>query len=147
MQILSRLPREIADFIPYLPSDDRVDILDVVERKSSKNLPMVPTEDQSTFRTESAHPERESGAEMSTDHNHRNEGMTFRQALDEISQRSTETLNYLYVVDDQGKPPAWFRQRLAVYRQTGYSVERLHEAGHHHRNGMPIVVPRNSFKR
>lgn len=107
VQIFESAPREeIADFIPYLPSDDRVDILDVVEPEIVEEiLPMVPAEDQIDIQNLSAHPEESCGAEMSTDYVRLNEGMTFRQALDEISRQSQtlETLNYLYVVDDQGK--------------------------------------------
>ena len=107
VQIFESAPRdEIADFIPYLPSDDRVDILDEVEPKIvDEILPMVPAEDQNDIRTLSAYPEDSCGAEMSTDYVRLREDMTFRQALDEISRQSQtlETLNYLYVIDADGK--------------------------------------------
>ncbi|MBR6481344.1 MAG: magnesium transporter, partial [Thermoguttaceae bacterium] len=107
VQIFESAPRdEIADFIPYLPSDDRVDILDEVEPKIvDEILPMVPAEDQIDIQNLSAYPEDSCGAEMSTDYVRLREDMTFRQALDEISRQSEtlETLNYLYVIDAQGK--------------------------------------------
>lgn len=107
VQIFESAPREeIASFIPYLPSDDRVDILDEVEPEIvDEILPMVDAEDQIDIQNLSAYPEDSCGAEMSTDYVRLREDMTFRQALDEISRQSQtlETLNYLYVVDAEGR--------------------------------------------
>ena len=107
VQIFESAPRdEIADFIAYLPSDDRVDILDEVEPEIvDEILPMVSKEDQLDIQNLSAYPEDSCGAEMSTDYVRLREDMTFREALDEIRRQSEtlETLNYLYVLDSEGK--------------------------------------------
>ena len=107
VQIFESAPRdEIADFIAYLPSDDRVDILDEVEPEIvDEILPMVSKEDQIDIQNLSAYPEDSCGAEMSTDYVRLREDMTFREALDEIRRQSEtlETLNYLYVLDSEGK--------------------------------------------
>ena len=103
VQIFESAPRsEIAEFIEYLPSDDRVDILDEVEDKVVDELmPLITAEDRQDIRQLSAYPEGTCGAEMSTDFLALRDDMTFQQALDEISRqsRSLETIYYLYVVD------------------------------------------------
>ena len=106
VKIFESAPRdEIANLIAYLPSDDRVDILDEVEPKIvNEILPMVNAEDQSDIKALSSYPDESCGAEMSTDYVRLQDGMTFKQALDEISRQTQtlETLYYLYVVDEGG---------------------------------------------
>lgn len=107
VRIFESAPRgEIAEFIEYLPSDDRVDILDEVEDKVVDELmPLITAEDRQDIKQLSAYPEGTCGAEMSTDFLALRDDMTFQQALDEISRqsRSLETIYYLYVVDKAEK--------------------------------------------
>lgn len=107
VRIIESAPRnEIAEFIEYLPSDDRVDILDEVEPMVVDELmPLIAPEDRQDITKLSSYDEGTCGAEMSTDFLALREDMTFQQALDEISKqsRSLETIYYLYVVDRIGR--------------------------------------------
>ncbi|MDO5581415.1 MAG: magnesium transporter [Planctomycetia bacterium] len=103
IQIIESAPRdEIAEFIEFLPSDERVDILDEVEPEVVDELmPLISSEEQQDIERLSAYPEETCGAEMSSDFVRLNEKMTVRQALNEISNQThiLETISYLYVLD------------------------------------------------
>ncbi len=103
VQIIELAPRdEIAEFIEYLPSDDRVDILDEVEPAIlDQIMPLIPTEERKDIELLSKYPEETCGAEMSSDFVRLKENMTVQQALNEISNQThlLETIYYLYVLD------------------------------------------------
>lgn len=107
VKIFESAPRsEIAEFIEYLPSDDRVDVLAEVEPEVVEELmPLLPFEDRQDIQRLRAYPEGTCGAEMSTDYLALHDDMTFGKALDEISRqsRTLETVYYLYVVDSNGR--------------------------------------------
>lgn len=103
VQIIELAPREeIAEFIEYLPSDDRVDILDEVEPDIlNQIMPLIPSEERKDIELLSKYPEDTCGAEMSSDFVRLKENMTVQQSLNEISNQThlLETIYYLYVLD------------------------------------------------
>ena len=103
VQVIESAPRhEIAEFIEYLPSDDRVDVLSDVEPQIVDELmPLMSTEEQEDIELLRGYPEETCGAEMSTDFVRLNEDMTVQEALNEISNQThaLETIYYLYVLN------------------------------------------------
>ncbi len=101
--IFESAPRsEIAEVIEYLPSDDRVDILDEVEPEVvDELLPLISTEEREDIEQLRKYPEDTCGAEMSSDFLRLKVDMTVQEALNEISnQTHLETIYYLYVLDE-----------------------------------------------
>ncbi|MDO4588107.1 MAG: magnesium transporter [Planctomycetia bacterium] len=107
VKIIESAPRsEIAEFIEYLPSDDRADILDDIKPKIlNEILPLVSREEQKDIERLRAYPEGTCGAEMSSDFVRLHEEMTVQQALNEISNQThvLETVFYLYVLDKEDR--------------------------------------------
>ena len=95
---------EIGQLIGELPADDRVDILkavnpDVVEQL----LPFVPALDRRDILRLRSYPEGTAGAMMTTQFARLPEGLTVKQALDNVAKQSEEleTIYYIYIVDTE----------------------------------------------
>lgn len=94
---------EIARLIGGLPPDDRVDLLNDVRPWIVEELmPLVPTEDRRDIQRLSAYPEGTAGAMMTTAFARTRDGLSAREAVDEVLRQSSEleTIYYVYVVDD-----------------------------------------------
>jgi magnesium transporter len=95
---------EVAELIADVAADDRVDLLhDVREEVVEELLPRLPLEIRREILRLRAYPEGTAGAMMTTEVAKLGEGLTVRQALDELSRQAEhlETIYYLYVVDDE----------------------------------------------
>lgn len=103
--ILESIDRaEAAEFIGHLPPDDRVDILkDVAPAVVGELLRLVPAHERRDILRLTAYPENTAGARMTTGFARLPEGMTVREALEEIGRQAAEleTIYYVYVVDEQ----------------------------------------------
>jgi magnesium transporter len=95
---------EIGQLIGELPADDRVDILkavnpDVVEQL----LPFVPAFERRDILRLRSYPEGTAGAMMTTQFARLPEGLTVKQALDNVAKQSEEleTIYYIYIVDPE----------------------------------------------
>ena len=95
---------QIAELVGELPPDDRVDLLNRADpRIVGELLPLVPTAERRDIQRLSAYPEDTAGAEMTTEFARLSEGLTVREALDDIARQAErlETIYYLYVVDNE----------------------------------------------
>jgi magnesium transporter len=93
---------EIGQLIAELPADDRVDILKAVPTNVvDELLPFVPALDRRDILRLRSYPEGTAGAMMTTQFARLPEGMTVKQALDEVAKQSEEleTIYYVYIVD------------------------------------------------
>lgn len=94
----------VVELITNLPSDDRVDILhDVDPQIVEQLLPMIPTLDRRDIMRLRSYPEGTAGAMMTTGFAKIGEGLTVRQALEEIGHQAEnlETIYYLFIVDQE----------------------------------------------
>ncbi|HTU24846.1 MAG TPA: magnesium transporter [Pirellulales bacterium] len=94
---------EIGQLIAELPADDRVDILKAVPSEVvDQLLPYVPALDRRDILRLRSYPEGTAGAMMTTQFARLPEGLTVKQALDEVAKQSEEleTIYYVYIVDD-----------------------------------------------
>jgi len=105
VEIIESEPRpEIGQLIADLPSDDRVDILRSVDPAVvDELLPFVPTAERRDILRLRSYPEGTAGAMMTTDFAKLPEGLTVKQALDEIAKQAEglETIYYVFVVDPE----------------------------------------------
>jgi magnesium transporter len=95
---------QAAELIRFLPSDDRVDLLQGVDDDvRSSLLDLLPVEDRRDIMRLSQYPEGTAGAVMTTEMAMLRENLSIREAMDEIGRQSEdyETIYYLYIVDDQ----------------------------------------------
>jgi magnesium transporter len=95
---------EIGQFIADLPADDRVDILKSVDPAIVEELlPFVPAIDRRDILRLQSYPEGTAGAMMTTDFAKLPEGLTVKQALDEIAKQAEglETIYYMFIVDQE----------------------------------------------
>jgi magnesium transporter len=93
---------EIGQLIAELPADDRVDILKAVPAKVvDELLPFVPVSDRRDILRLRSYPEGTAGAMMTTQFARLPEGLTVRQALEEVAKQAEEleTIYYIYIVD------------------------------------------------
>jgi magnesium transporter len=95
---------EIGQLIAELPADDRVDILKAVKPEVVEQLlPFVPALDRRDILRLRSYPEGTAGAMMTTQFARLPEGLTVKQALDEVAKQSEEleleTIYYIYIVD------------------------------------------------
>lgn len=116
-EIFSYFPRErqveiietteraaIGQLIAELSPDDRVDILqDVRPEVVAELLPHVPADERRDILRLQAYPEGTAGAMMTTNYARLGEGMTIREALDQIGKQAEnlETIYYIYIVDQE----------------------------------------------
>ena len=88
--------------IAELPADDRVDILKAVPAEVVEQLlPFVPALDRRDILRLRSYPEGTAGAMMTTQFARLPEGLTVKQALDQVAKQSEEleTIYYIYIVD------------------------------------------------
>ncbi len=93
---------EIGQLIAELPADDRVDILKAVPATVvDELLPYVPALDRRDILRLRSYPEGTAGAMMTSQYARLPEGLTVKQALDEVAKQSEEleTIYYVYIVD------------------------------------------------
>ena len=93
---------EIGQLIAELPADDRVDILKAVPAEVVEQLlPFVPALDRRDILRLRSYPEGTAGAMMTTQFARLAEGLTVKQALDQVAKQSEEleTIYYIYIVD------------------------------------------------
>ncbi len=95
---------EIGQLIGELPADDRVDILKAVNPEFVEQLlPFVPALDRRDILRLRSYPEGTAGAMMTTQFARLPEGLTVKQALDNVAKQSEEleTIYYIYIVDPE----------------------------------------------
>jgi magnesium transporter len=93
----------IGSLIADLPPDDRVDTLKSVSPEIvDELLPFIPAFDRRDILRLQSYPEGTAGAMMTTSYAKIGEGLTVKQALDEIGRQAQEleTIYYIYIVDD-----------------------------------------------
>ena len=113
----------IGKLIADLPPDDRVDILKSVKPEIvDELLPFIPAFDRRDILRLRSYPEGTAGAMMTTSYAKIGEGLTVREALEEIGHQAEEleTIYYVYIVDEHDHlrgpgfgPAAAFRDRQA----------------------------------
>ncbi len=94
----------IGRLIADLPPDDRVDILKVVPSQVvDELLPFIPALDRRDILRLRSYAEGTAGAMMTTSFAKIGEGLTVREALEEIGRQAEEleTIYYIYIVDAQ----------------------------------------------
>jgi len=105
LEILGLIPRDqVGQFIAELPPDDRVDLLKHFDPALVEQiLPLVPANERRDILRLRAYPENTAGSMMTTEFARIAEGLSVREALDEIGRQASnlETIYYIYVVDDQ----------------------------------------------
>ncbi|MCL2349567.1 MAG: magnesium transporter [Planctomycetaceae bacterium] len=103
VEILTLAPRnEIAEFLPTIPSDDRINILRQVEKQTfGELLAILPPETRRDIQRLSVFPPDSCGSVMSTGFIRINAQMTVEETIHEIGKQTSdiETVYYLYVVD------------------------------------------------
>ncbi len=95
---------EIGQLIAELPADDRVDILKAVPTKVvDELLPYVPALDRRDILRLRSYPEGTAGAMMTTQFARLPEGLTVKQALDDVAKQAEEleTIYYVYILDKE----------------------------------------------
>ncbi|MFZ5830623.1 MAG: magnesium transporter [Planctomycetota bacterium] len=105
VEIVEKTDRDaIAQLIGEMASDDRVDLLSLVDPQVVEELmPLIPSADRRDIQRLSAYPEGTAGAVMTTEFARLSEDLTVGKALQEIGRQAEqlETIYYLYVVDEQ----------------------------------------------
>ena len=103
VEVLTLAPRnEVADFLPIIPSDDRVNILRQVEKQTfGELLAILPPKTRRDIQRLSVFPPDSCGSVMSTGFIRVNTQMTVEETIQEIGKQTSdiETVYYLYVVD------------------------------------------------
>jgi len=104
LEILESQDRqEIAGLVAEMPPDDRVDLLQEADDTIVEELlPLLPTDERRDYLRLREYPEGVAGAVMTTEVAKLGEGLTVKQALDELGRQAEEleTIYYLYVVDE-----------------------------------------------
>lgn len=107
IEVIETIDRgEIGQFIGDLPPDDRVDLLNEVDREVVAELmPLIPVEERRDIQRLRSYAEGTAGAEMTTEFARVSEHDTVGRALEEVSRQAEdlETIYYLYVVDEEGQ--------------------------------------------
>lgn len=95
---------QIGQLIGFLPPDDRVDILKSVSPEAVEQiLPFVPAQQRRDILRLQSYPEHTAGAMMTTSFAALPEGVTVREALEQLGKQAErlETIYYVYVVDEE----------------------------------------------
>ncbi len=104
--LLSMGKKEVASIINELSPDDRTSLFEELPHSVVKNMLMLLTkEEREIARTLLGYPEESVGRLMSPEYVSVKEGMTIEDVLDRIRKygSDSETLDVLYVIDDEGK--------------------------------------------
>ncbi len=94
---------EIAGLVAEMAPDDRVDLLQEADGTIVEELlPLLPTDERRDYLRLREYPEGVAGAVMTTEVAKLGEGLTVKEALDELGRQAEEleTIYYLYVVDE-----------------------------------------------
>lgn len=94
---------EIAGLVAEMAPDDRVDLLQEADDTVVEEiLPLLPTDERRDYLRLREYPEGVAGAVMTTEVAKLGEGLTVKEALDELGRQAEEleTIYYLYVVDE-----------------------------------------------
>lgn len=122
---------QVAELVAELPPDDSVDLLqEINETRRERLLQAIPVAERRDIQRLSQYPEETAGAFMTTEFATFAEGMTVREALDELGRQSTdeyETIYYMYIVDSEGglRGIVSARQLLASMRQPETSLQQI----------------------
>ncbi|MEZ6096605.1 MAG: CBS domain-containing protein [Pirellulaceae bacterium] len=95
---------QIAHLIREIPSDDRVDILDEIDKTIvSELLERLPVEERRDILRLSQYPEGSAGSIMATEFVKLSEHLSIAEAIKEVGRQSEqyETIYYLYIVDEE----------------------------------------------
>lgn len=105
VEIIEMVDRaEIGQLIGDMAPDDRVDILEEVSPEVvTEVLPLVPAEERRDILRLQSYAEGTAGAVMTTEFARLSENLTVAEAIEEVRTQAenSETIYYLYVVDDQ----------------------------------------------
>ncbi|MBX3412293.1 MAG: magnesium transporter [Pirellulales bacterium] len=105
VEIIENVDRaEIGQLIGDMAPDDRVDLLEEVSPEVvSEVLPLVAPEERRDILRLQSYPEGTAGAVMTTDFARLSENLTVSEAIESVRNQaeSSETVYYLYVVDDE----------------------------------------------
>jgi magnesium transporter len=102
--VRSQDAKTVADLIAQLPADDRVDLLqEVEEERAAELMSLLPTMERREVQRLNSYPEGTAGSIMTTEVARLREGLTVREAMEELSRQSErlETIYYVYVVDEE----------------------------------------------
>ena len=113
---------QVAELIAELPPDDSVDLLqDIDQQRREKLLQSIPVAERRDIQRLSQYPDETAGAVMTTEFATLSEGLSAREALEELGRQieEYETIYYLYIVDAEGglRGIVSARQLLASMRQ------------------------------
>lgn len=109
--------KQVAVLVTQLPADDAVDLLQKVsEERVDEILALVPATDRRDIRRLQTFAEGTAGALMTTEAACLSEGLTVKQALDQLSRQAErlETIYYIYVTDDTNHLRGVVSTRLLV---------------------------------
>ena len=125
-------PGEASALVADLPPDDAVDVLNRADPVAVEALlPLVPTEERRDLLRLRAYPEGTAGSLMTTDIARLREGLTAREALNEIARQAEEleTIYYIYIVDDENhlRGLVSARQLVTSLAKPGVKVDDLME--------------------
>ncbi len=105
VEILETADRtQVGQLLARLPPDDRVDMLKSVKPEVVEQLlPFVPPAQRRDILRLQSYPEGTAGAMMTTSFATLDEGLTVREALEQIGKQAEhlETIHYLYIVDEE----------------------------------------------
>src|SRR5688572_17967310 len=123
---------EVAELLADLPADDRVDLLhDVRPEVVEELLPLLPAHERREILRLREYAENTAGALMTTEVAMIDEGLTVRQAIDELTREAEqlETIYYIYAVDcDQHlRGVVTARQLLTALRRPEQRIADLME--------------------
>jgi Mg/Co/Ni transporter MgtE len=107
IHVLVSMPIEkAADVLEKMPADEAADILDEMEdEKAEQLLSEMETEASEDVRDLLKYEDNEIGSIMTTDFISFNKNMTVGETIDELRrlQPESDTIYYLYIVDDKGR--------------------------------------------
>jgi magnesium transporter len=123
---------EVAELLADLPADDRVDLLhDVRPEVVEEILPLLPAHERRELLRLREYDEDTAGALMTTEVAMIDEGLTVRQAIDELTHEAEhlETIYYIYVVDHDQRLRGVItaRQLLTALRKPEQRIAELME--------------------
>lgn len=126
----SEAPDSLAELLIHLPADDRVDLIqELDEHRVTELLALLPVADRRDIRRLQSFAEGTAGALMTTEVAKLTEGLTVREALDELSSQAErlETIYYLYVVDEDDRLRGIVsgRQLISSLGRTGTHLQDL----------------------
>lgn len=117
-----------ANVLELMPADEAADLLDEVEDdKAEELLNEMEAESSDEIRELMEYPDNEVGSIMTTDYMSFNESLTVAQTLEELRRLKPEsdTIYYLYVLDDEDKLVATVSLRDIVISEPGILLKEI----------------------